>query len=190
MFLFGSAWAVILLGLAFLAYELPGIYWFTNKLFKKILRRTPVNWNFDGFLGSSWHQGEPVYVSVFQINGECLGSGFTSIRNAQIVSLQTCRSIPVSLKTDQGYVSAEETNPIPKGAKIYAHGLFYNSDIRQSNEREGISEDIFLNEWGQFEFQIEYDRKKFSKKFSKKEIEKEILRVKPHSNENPRVTKK
>lgn len=147
-----------------------------------------IAWDFEGFLGSNWKQGENVYVFVFQAKGTNKYSKPVQIKEVNIRSDKTGESIPVLIRTDKGYVEPEKANPIPSKATFRMQSLFYDPKTRQDGDREGLPEDIFLQDFGEFTLNISHERGDFSKKFNKYHVEAEINRVRPPSNPPPRVT--
>ena len=73
---------------------------------------------------------------------------------------------------------------------MYAKALFYDPHSNEPGKREGIPEDRFVADWGEFEFIVDYGTRKFSRTFTIHEVVQEIARVKPTAEPRPRVTRK
>ena len=186
-------WVVYVLlftGAGLILFETPGIFRDINKAIGRLPIRGAIRWDFRGFLGANWRQGEAVYVTVFQTNGENISRRPIEILDAKIQSSITGEQINVTFKTNGGYTEAENLNPVPQGAKFNAHALFYDPSAQQPGEREGLPEDMFLKNWGDFEFNVRTRRRHYRRRFSNKEIIKQIARVKPPSVATRRISRK
>ena len=151
--------------------------------------RGPLRWDFSGFLGANWLASSLPYVASFQVSGHNSSPSEVQITDAYIISAMTGERLPVTIRTDAGYVTPKDSNPIPSGAQFYMHALFYDPNKKlEPGEREGIPEDEFLKQWGGFSFVRAYHGRTYRTQFGAPEIQMQIDRVKPKL-QPPRVTK-
>ena len=184
------SWFLIVTGAIIVLIELPGIWSDSKQFFQRLPIGGPIRWDLDGFLGCSRRPGEMVYVACFQTRGKNIRGVSVPILSATITSRAIEQTIPVMLKTDKGYAFASDTNAIPSGATVYAHALFYNPALRKPEEREGMSEDHFIRDWGKFDFEVDYGKKKYCRSFRISEVLQQINRLKPEPKPKPRVTRR
>lgn len=181
---------LLVTGSLLVAFELPGIVQDVRHFFRALFMRGGIVWEFGGFLGGNWREGEAAFVSHFQVNGVNKKRSSLIINDAYIQSLLTFEIIPVKFKTDKGYSLASDINPIPSKVRVYAQALFYNPNKLNNSEREGLSEDKFISDWGKFIFSVGYAKKSFKRTFKQHQIEKQIARIKPSREPKPRVTQR
>jgi hypothetical protein len=183
------AWPLLIIGAILICAELPGLVRDSRKLIQRLRLRGPIVWNLQQFLGVSRREGELAYVSCFQVSGFNKGRRAIRVISAVLRSQVTGRSIPVRFKTDHGYVGASEIHPVPKGATIFAQALFYDPLTQSEGNKQGLSEDEFMSDWGEFEFLVTYENGKFKRSFGCKDTARQIAAVKPPTKTRPRVTR-
>ena len=184
------AYVFLIMGGALIFLETPGIIRDVSRAISHLPIRGPIQWDFKGFLGANWRQREVVYVSVFQTSGKNVSRRAVEILDAKIQSNITGEQIDVTFKTNGGYTTAENLNPIPPGATFNAHALFYDPGSKGPDEREGLPEDVFLASWGEFQFNVKTRKHNYKKRFSNKQIIKHIARVKPPPVATRRISRK
>lgn len=184
------AYVLLVTGSALVLIEIPGIVRDVGGAINRLPIRGPIRWDFKGFLGANWRQREAVYVAVFQTSGENVSRRPAEILDAKIQSNITGEQIDVTFKTNGGYTTAENLNPIPPGAKFNAHALFYDPGSKGPDEREGLPEDVFLASWGEFQFNVKTRKRNYTRRFSNKEIIKDIAQAKPPPVATRRISRK
>jgi hypothetical protein len=150
-----------------------------------------LDWNFDGLLGGTV-SGSGHYISKIWIEGVNCGDNVIPIRRASIISLISGKTKDMQLRTDKGYVAPDQANPVPPGAKIYLHSLFYEPSVAKIPE--GIAARDFLLEWGSFRFSIDYtdnlQQTSWSKVFDYNDIKGRVDAMNPLPQPTPRVTRR
>ena len=184
------AYALLVAGSVLVLIEVPGIVRDVGEVISRLPIRGPFRWDFKGFLGVSWRSKEAVHVTVFQTSGENIGRHPAEILDAKIQSYITGEQIDVTFKTNGGYTTAKNLNPIPPGAKFSDHALFYDPGSRGPDEREGLPEDVFLASWGEFQFNVKTRKRNYRRRFSNKEVVNDIARVKPSPVATRRISRK
>lgn len=156
-------------------------------------------WNFDGLI--AWQSSERgQYVSKFWVEGVNQSSTLIQVRNARIISLVTGESLLMQLRTNKGYVSPDEANPIPPKATMYLHALLYEPILTRklqaqtfTPEPEGIKVEQFLQTWGAFRFEIDYmrdlNKESFSTSFNYPAVSAKLADMRP-GGPQPSVTKR
>ncbi|MEC9268603.1 MAG: hypothetical protein VX464_21270 [Pseudomonadota bacterium] len=194
--IFGSpvVFGTILIVLGIVAMSLPFLnrsdLWRTFLTFLPF--GPPIVWSFCGFLGGSRYGKEEIYISVFQISGKVSNISGTFINNAKIVSDISKKEIPVSIKTEDGYVDSSDLSYLQPGTIIYAHALFYDPAEKKDTEtREGMPESSFLESWGAFRLVIRYGRNEYVRRFTEEDVLAQVRRLYPaRSTISPRPTRK
>ena len=140
----------------------------------------PIDWQFDGFIGGSKKQGVQAHAAVFQTSGINKSDDFVSFKDAYIRSRRTGQRTDVTISTDisgdNPYVAPAAHDPIPPGVKVYAHALFYDPGNPYSEfGLEGMPEDLFLQEFGEFDFVVQYaGDKSFLRAFAVDEVKEQF----------------
>lgn len=177
---------IIILGLAI---ALCGVIW-QIRAPHKVQEANEIVWNFDGFLGAGWDEKNGVRVSKFWAEG-LNGPKAASIGDAFVVSGMTGIPLAATISTANGYVALAQSYPIPANAKFHIQVLFYDPSKKLGpDEREGMPETTFLNDWGKFEFAIKVDGIEHKYPFDKERVAAQLARVKPKTDAPPRVIAK
>jgi len=184
------SYVLLFTGVALFLIEIRGIVRDVTRIFSRLPFRGPILWNFQGFLGSYRKRGEAAYVTVFQISGENISRHSVELLEAKIYSNISGKQIDVTFKTNEGYTEAKNLNPVPPGARFHAHALFYDANSKGPDEREGVPEDLFLEDWGDFHFIFKTPKRTDRKRFSNKVIVEEIAKVKPSPVAVRRISRK
>jgi hypothetical protein len=149
-----------------------------------------IEWNFDGLFGS--HEANGIkYISKFWIQGIHRQNAHIQIERAQIISELTGKNLEMKIRTDQGYVLPQETNPIPPLASIYLDGLLY--DPEKDPAPQGLPLHEFMNQWGAFKFAVAYrvdrgDKQEYFRPFDQEWVRSKLTTT--HPLPSPRVTKR
>jgi hypothetical protein len=195
---------VVLVG-AIIALFLHGIRDFFGWWSKKAEKPTPqearasstkdglIDWDYRGiFGGSAGPSGH--YIAKFWFHGVHHEKGLIQIERAAVTSLTTGKRLDLRLRTSSGYVRPSEANPIPPEANIYLDGLLYDPEKRKPGEREGITADEFIKNWGSFIFSVAYSingqASEWSKKFDYEFVRNKLAEMNPLRAPIPSVTRR
>jgi hypothetical protein len=126
------SWVLLAIGVAFISIELPAMWRGIKWLGRRLPIHGPMRWEFDGFLGANWTEGEAAYVACIQARGEGIRRSGVTIISAMITSRATGQNIPVLLRTDRGYAPASETNAIPRGRDRVCKGAFLRPSFKRT----------------------------------------------------------
>jgi hypothetical protein len=165
----------------------------------------PFRWNFKGLLGGT-ASDHGHYIAKVWIEGVNRSERVLPIKQAKVISLVTGNSKDMQIRTNKGYVVPDQANPIPPGAKMYLHTLFYDPQAKRplalginpkpmaTPEPEGITAAQFLQEWGSFRFEIAYTDNlsptSWGRVFEYAEIKARVDAMNPRSPPTPTVTKR
>lgn len=140
-----------------------------------------IAWDYSGyFLGMSAVGGSNIHISSFQLKGKNIsGEPIKQIKGV-LRSNVTNEEIPILLES----MPPEETNGIPVDCEFWLRALFRDPTAK----REGIPEDKFLKQFGDFTLVLSFDGKMYQRKFSYNEVSALIDKFRKESNPPPKPT--
>lgn len=143
-----------------------------------------LSWDFRSPLGMSKHGDEPIYIGCLQ--AFCENKSKKPIQNISgyIISNITGVKLPLTMEG----MAPEEAAGIPAKCKFFIQALFRDT----ASKREGIVDEIFMKDWGDFTFVFNADEKQYKFHFGKSEITSVINQFRKDSTPmiKPKITKK
>ena len=121
-------------------------------------------WTYDALISIRKNQ-HGVFVGGFWISGLNRSRSPIELASARIVSLVTGQVVEAKAATDPHYVSIDQIKPIPPKAVVSLQFLLYDP-ATADGEREGLPEETFWKDFGEFEFQAIYGGKTHRRRFS------------------------